>query len=333
MTPDALSRQLHQITSLEQFFLEGGTDPDLKHYSYTVIDGERVMTFSAANLPHILLSSPYLYVNLHSRFQDYPAHIHDDWVELNYMYDGSATQIINQKSIQLNRGDFLLMDSDVIHKIEPLGENDILVNIIIRKQYFDHNFFNRIIDNTEITRFFLNSIVQGSFHQNYFHFPSNNRRRLNIFMEEFLCEWFSPSLHAREVLNDLLSLILTELTDILEHNIESSASNKDQISIVPILKYIETNYRTCTLESTAKFFNMNQNYLSGKLKKYTGFNFSHHLQHQKMSAAAKLLKNSDMSVTDISNYVGYENVSFFYRKFKEVYGCLPGEYRKPKFKP
>lgn len=328
MTPEKLRRHLKQITPLEQYFLDGGVDPDLKSAVYKTIGGERIMTLPSDNPSDALSASPYLYVNLHSRFQDYPKHIHNDRVELNYMYNGNATQIINQKSLNLSTGDFLLMDSNVVHKIAPLGNDDILVNIIIKKEYFDQNFFNRLTDDTEITRFFLNAIVQETFHENYFHFSAVCNRRLHVFLEEFLCEWFSPSMHAREILSNLLALILTELADLLEHQVESSISNKDQVSIVPVLKYIEANYQTCTLESTARFFHVNQNYLSGKLKKYTGFNFSHHLQCQKISAAAKLLKNTDLSVTDISHYVGYENVSFFYKKFKKTYGCLPGEYRK-----
>ena len=35
-----------------------------------------------------------------------------------------------------------------------------------------------------------------------------------------------------------------------------------------------------------------------------------------------------MPVTDIINYIGYQNMSFFYRKFKERYGILPGELRE-----
>lgn len=328
MTPETLSDFLHKITPLERKFSTGEVDSSLENYSYTVINGEKVMVYSPSNFPEALLSTPYLYVNLHSRFQDYPAHIHGDWVELNYMYDGTSTQIINQKTLQMKKGDFILMDSDVVHKIKPLGKNDILVNIIIRKKYFNQNFFNRITDDAEITRFFLNSIVQETFHNNYIFVSSKGNRRLKIFMDEFLCEWFCPSLHVNEILKDLLSLTLTELTDIFEHNMEPSVPDKGQISIVPVLKYIESHYQTCTLESTARFFNTNPNYLSGKLKKYTGTNFSGHLQNQKISAAAKLLRNSEMSVTDISRYIGYENVSFFYKKFKKAYGCLPGEYRK-----
>jgi AraC-like DNA-binding protein len=51
------------------------------------------------------------------------------------------------------------------------------------------------------------------------------------------------------------------------------------------------------------------------------------VQSQKLKYAAKFLRNTNMSVTEIANEAGYENISFFYQKFQEHYGCSPKEYR------
>ena len=51
-------------------------------------------------------------------------------------------------------------------------------------------------------------------------------------------------------------------------------------SISPILRYIEGNYRTCSLESTAKFFNMNPNYMTTLLKNRTGHSYKDLIQKQ-----------------------------------------------------
>ena len=40
-----------------------------------------------------------------------------------------------------------------------------------------------------------------------------------------------------------------------------------------------------------------------------------------------MLANSKMPVTDIIESVGYDNTSYFYRKFREKYGMSPKEYR------
>jgi len=47
-----------------------------------------------------------------------------------------------------------------------------------------------------------------------------------------------------------------------------------------------------------------------------------------MSQAAYLLTSSAVPVTDIIESVGYDNTSYFYRKFRERYGMSPKEYRE-----
>ena len=54
------------------------------------------------------------------------------------------------------------------------------------------------------------------------------------------------------------------------------------------------------------------------------------LQSKRMSQAAYLLTNSTLPVADIIESVGYDNTSYFYRKFKEWYGMGPKEYRAGK---
>ena len=47
-----------------------------------------------------------------------------------------------------------------------------------------------------------------------------------------------------------------------------------------------------------------------------------------MNQAVYLLTSSRLSIADIIGSVGYDNTSYFYRKFRERYGVSPKEYRK-----
>lgn len=327
MTPDGIYDYFVRLTDLEKDFLNGCTDTNPQNFPFTSISGECVLKPSFQNPSDMVILCPNILVIKHSRFQDYPPHLHD-WIEIAYMLCGSSRQALNHTPIELSQGQALLMDSDTIHKIYPLDTDDLLINIIINKSYFNSTFFNRINIDSEITNFFFNSLLEGALHNNYILFHSENSRRLPIFMQEFLSEWISPSRHAAEILNNLLALIVTELINIFEHEYQHSQKHHDKPGIVHILKYIETNYKSCTLSDTANFFNMNANYLSMQLKKYTGFSFLTLLHQQKINAACTLLKNTDLPVSEIIHYIGYENMSFFYKKFKEHCGCLPGEYRE-----
>ncbi len=125
-----------------------------------------------------------------------------------------------------------------------------------------------------------------------------------------------------------MTLILCELINVFENDLSQEKQNATDSIVAPIIRYIEHNYNTCTLESTAKFFNLHPNYLSAYLKRYTGSSYKKLVQTQRLQQAVNLLKNSSLSVYDISLHVGYSNTSFFFQKFKEAYGCTPKEYRE-----
>jgi len=67
--------------------------------------------------------------------------------------------------------------------------------------------------------------------------------------------------------------------------------------------------------------------MSREIKKRLGKTYKELLQSKRMSQAGYLLSHSGIAVTDIIESVGYDNSSYFYRKFKERYGVSPKEYR------
>ena len=58
------------------------------------------------------------------------------------------------------------------------------------------------------------------------------------------------------------------------------------------------------------------------------FNKAELLQEKRMNQARYLLAHTKLSVNQIIALVGYENNSYFYRKFREKYGETPKDYRE-----
>ena len=73
---------------------------------------------------------------------------------------------------------------------------------------------------------------------------------------------------------------------------------------------------------------MNPTTLKTLFKSVYGSSLAAHMKEHRMERAAELLRESDMSVAEIANQVGYESQSRFSAAFKEYYGQLPKEYRK-----
>ncbi len=70
--------------------------------------------------------------------------------------------------------------------------------------------------------------------------------------------------------------------------------------------------------------------LTGKFKKELGITVQDYIQRQKMFLAEQMLKNTNMTVAQISERLGYSEQFYFSRCFKQSFGISPREYKKSK---
>jgi AraC-like DNA-binding protein len=96
-----------------------------------------------------------------------------------------------------------------------------------------------------------------------------------------------------------------------------------------ILQYISTNYANAGLDvdTVIAQTGINRNKIYDTLKSELGFTFSGYLNKLRLTEAARLLAEKDTaSVSEIAYSVGYANVSYLNKLFKE-YGCTPKAFR------
>ena len=265
-------------------------------------------------------------IKKNSRFSAVPEHIHTH-IEINYVYSGSCPQVIDGHPITLQKNQVLLIDTNCPHSIAPLGENDIMISIIPKTDFLREHMFNQFSNDSILSRFFINAINEKTDHDHYLLFHSENDRRIPMFFNELFCECFDPSINSTDIIMHLFYTIMAELINVYEDDLTKGNSYSHNSVVIPMLRYIERNFRTCTQESVADFFHISPNYVTRLLKKYTGMTYIQLIQAQKLQTAANLLKQTTLPVTEIAQRAGYENVTFFYKKFQEKYHCQPGEYR------
>lgn len=111
---------------------------------------------------------------------------------------------------------------------------------------------------------------------------------------------------------------------------EEAAVRVDDVAVMrkKLEQYVGDHLKDVTLKGLAKHFNYSYFSAPGLIKKCTGLGFTPYVQSVRMACAAKLLRESNLPVSEIIEQVGYQNDSFFRRKFKEAYGKTPMQYRK-----
>jgi len=83
-----------------------------------------------------------------------------------------------------------------------------------------------------------------------------------------------------------------------------------------------------TIESLSKQFLMNPTTLKTIFKSVYGTSIAAHIKEHRMEQAAKLLRETGLSIAEIARRVGYDSQSRFTAAFKEYSGKLPKDYRR-----
>ena len=132
--------------------------------------------------------------------------------------------------------------------------------------------------------------------------------------EIVLCEYLT------QIANEILCENRTQ-------NILDEGANVDTID--QILEYIKTNYREpLTLSSLAKRYNFNPAYLGRMIKRKTGVKFNTFLNQYRIVIAKEFLIEGKRSINEIAEIVGYNDINYFCKCFKEFNGMTPKEYQK-----
>ena len=58
------------------------------------------------------------------------------------------------------------------------------------------------------------------------------------------------------------------------------------------------------------------------------FGLGMYIQSRRLDQAKVLLRETEMPISKVAETVGYDNISYFSKLFRQKVGCQPGEYRK-----
>ena len=77
----------------------------------------------------------------------------------------------------------------------------------------------------------------------------------------------------------------------------------------------------------AKTAHLNKNRLTALFKKYTNMTPVKYLNEYRLYVAKNLITSTDLSISQISEDVGYHQISHFIQQFRKSYGMTPLKYR------
>ena len=103
--------------------------------------------------------------------------------------------------------------------------------------------------------------------------------------------------------------------------------------ITEIQRYFSSHYyEPLTLNVLSQVYNFSPVYLGRLFKKEVGISFNEYLNNYRIEAAKALLDRGTHMAYEIAELVGYRDLNYFYKCFKNITGQTPKEYKKSREK-
>ena len=272
----------------------------------------------------------YEFLDLHMDFQIAPLVRHETSYYVNdcfvifYIIGGTARLTIDSEQSELTKGSFYINAPNVGYQF--YGNSDCTaVALIIQKNIFSDIFLKILRQKNILTDFYSQFLNGGLEKPLQFHIDT----KANIFVRTLLSECFCGDEYSNEVCTSLIEVLLVYAIreGTMEFGIKKNA--KDHGLYPPsILQYIHEHYANVTLEELANIFGYAPSYLSHQLKLLTGKSYQTLVCDERIHAAKRLLRYTDMSLEEISEQLGYSSPVSFSRLFSKKTLISPSLYRQ-----
>lgn len=165
----------------------------------------------------------------------------------------------------------------------------------------------------------------NKFSDEYIHLSVTKNHTIRTILELMMMEYADKQEDTQHILKSMLQTLLLEIAR--RYRTEKSGTAAKTLA-EQVIDYMNDHSDVVTLKDIAAHFSYHPNYISTLLHKETGKKFTEILLEKRMERAVLLMRNTSLSLEEISALLGYSNHSNFYKVFKEYYGMTPRNYLK-----
>ena len=226
------------------------------------------------------------------------AHMHRH-PELIFVEDGNISIQTDGQTETVHAGEFALILPNRVHAYSTPDHSSVYV-CIFSESYIPH--FSREIRGKQATsaRFLVRDSITDFVRQ-----------------ELFLTDRVPDLYNMKATLYALMGEYLKQTTLI-------PGTGKDTQLLDQIIRYIDQNYMdNISLQSMAQALGYEQHYLSRYFHSYIPMHFSQFVNWYRVDTATQLLRNTDLSITEIAARSGFQSIRSFNRVYLELTGVTP----------
>ena len=246
-------------------------------------------------------------------------HFHN-YYEVGRCYAGEGEMILGENEYPFYPGCVSLIPTKELHTTNTFGKTAGW-----EWMYFDiHEVLKKIYPNDDILRENIGHELDKAGHLLT---PEMNIQKLTFFIRGIISEMQNKEYMYRDMIAHFLIMLVVE---IIRKKKKSDLPEQDKasIDIFPAIDYIKKNYESkIRVLDLAHSCGMSESYFRKTFEKYMNMKPMAYVNFVRIQKACILLRKSDLTVSVVSDKIGYESVSTFIHNFKRIIGCTPNKWR------
>jgi len=254
---------------------------------------------------------------------DCSQHYHDA-MEIIAMLDGEMECTADSGTYRLKNGDILLFNPYSVHSINNTRENAKYLCLFLGLSEI-FNFHNSILS---MHGEYLEN-AQSRFDE-YFSADTEDGRFLFEYIQRLYGQMNNrtPAGEAA-VLGEIYCILSVLFERHYQKNPENGNLNRSKQFMQKLSDYLKDNYyKSITTNDAAQALFMSSSRFSHLMQQYFGLNFSKYLRRYRIDCAIKNFSDSNCTIKEISEAVGFTDYCYFSHAFKEYIGTSPSVYFK-----
>ena len=253
-------------------------------------------------------------------------HSHSDAMELVQVTNGRIRAQIGTEYIEAGKGDFLYIPPTMIFRAESIEGTGAVRGLIFNSSILEENM--QSFDTELLYMFYIQSrnklAVFGEGHPVHF--------ILSRFMQEAYDEYTAKDVCYKLPIRASIYLMMTAL-------LRFYCGNKDELDehvvyhnvlrLRPVVEYISAHFcEKIYIESLSDMLSVSPDYFTKMFKDSIGRTPIDYINGMRINEAMNLLCNTEDSMAEIADKIGFCNPNYFHKIFKQYMGISPLAYRK-----
>ncbi len=249
------------------------------------------------------------------------------FLEFTYVQKGVIEHTFADTTEILREGDYFIVDYGTQHGYKSADGNEIsVINLLFYPDFIDRTLsrsdnFEKVV-NSYLVRFKYQLLNRSPDGIRFF----DEGGKVYEIVKNIINEFCTRETGYLECIRcQLAQIIIMTMRKIAKQDTEKEISDVIRI----ITEDINKSYgKRLTLSHYAKLHSYSLSHISKKFTDEMGMGFTQYLQRIRIEQACRMLEGGKMQVGEIACAVGYDNIKFFNKVFKNSLGITPREFKK-----